>query len=63
MSRARLFRSIKALDADAVAEVLAAQPELARATDDRRRNPLHFLCSLPAARRRPIDRSGSRASS
>lgn len=49
MSRARLFRSIKALDADAVAELLAAQPELARATDDRRRNPLHFLCSLPAS--------------
>ena len=49
MSRARLFRSIKALDLDAVAEFLAAQPELARATDDRRRNPLHFLCSLPAS--------------
>ena len=49
MSRARLFRSIKALDADAVAELIAAQPELARATDDRRRNPLHFLCSLPAS--------------
>ena len=49
MSRARLFRSIKALDADAVADLLAAQPELARATDDRRRNPLHFLCSLPAS--------------
>jgi len=49
MSRARLFRSIKALDADAVAELLAAQPELARATDDRRRNLLHFLCSLPAS--------------
>jgi ankyrin repeat protein len=49
MSRARIFRSIKALDADAVAELLAAQPELARATDDRRRNPLHFLCSLPAS--------------
>jgi uncharacterized protein len=49
MSRARLFRSIKALDQDAVAAVLAAQPELTRATDDRRRNPLHFLCSLPAS--------------
>jgi ankyrin repeat protein len=48
MSRARLFRSIKALDLDAVTAVLAAQPELTRATDDRRRNPLHFLCSLPA---------------
>ena len=48
MSRARLFRSIKALDLEAAAAVLAAQPELLRATDDRRRNPLHFLCSLPA---------------
>jgi len=49
MSRARLFRSIKALDLEAAAAVLAAQPELLQATDDRRRNPLHFLCSLPAA--------------
>src|SRR5260370_21810950 len=49
MSRARLFRSIKALDLDAVAALLAAQPELTRATDDRRRNPLHFLCRLPAS--------------
>jgi uncharacterized protein len=48
MSRARLFRAVKALDLEAVAALLAAQPELARATDDRRRNPLHFLCSLPA---------------
>src|SRR6266853_1443449 len=31
------------------AALLAAQPELTRATDDRRRNPLHFLCSLPAS--------------
>src|SRR6266851_6167657 len=49
MSRARLFRSIKALDLEAAAAVLAAQPELLQATDDRRRNPPHFLCSLPAA--------------
>jgi ankyrin repeat protein len=49
VSRARLFRSLKALDLEAVAAVLAAQPELLQATDDRRRNPLHFLCSLPAA--------------
>jgi ankyrin repeat protein len=49
-SRAQLFRSIKALDREAVAAALRARPELARATDDRRRNPLHFLCSLPAAR-------------
>jgi hypothetical protein len=47
MSRARLFRSIKALDLEAVAAVLAAEPALARGADDRRRNPLHFLCSLP----------------
>ena len=51
MSRARLFRSIKALDLEAVAAVLAAEPSLARATDDRRRNPLHFLCSLPVSPR------------
>ena len=49
-SRAQLFPSIKALDRKAVAAALRARPELARATDDRRRNPLHFLCSLPAAR-------------
>jgi hypothetical protein len=47
MSRAGLFRSIKALDLEAVAALLAAEPALTRATDDRRRNPLHFLCSLP----------------
>jgi ankyrin repeat protein len=51
VSRARLFRSLKGLDLEAVAAVLAAQPELLRATDDRRRNPLHFLCSLPAGAR------------
>jgi ankyrin repeat protein len=48
VSRARLFRSLKALDLEAVAAVLAARPELLRVTDDRRRGPLHFLCSLPA---------------
>ena len=48
MSKTRLFQAIKALDADAVAALLHAQPELIRAVDDRRRNPLHFLCSLPA---------------
>jgi ankyrin repeat protein len=47
VSRARLFRSIKALDVAAVTAILAAAPALARAIDDRRRNPLHFLCSLP----------------
>ncbi len=48
MSKTRLFQAIKALDADAVAGLLHAQPELIRAVDDRRRNLLHFLCSLPA---------------
>lgn len=48
MSKARLFRSIKALDVEAVGSLLAASPDLLRITDDRRRNPLHFLCSLPA---------------
>lgn len=49
MSKTRLFQSIKALDADAVTALLAAQPELIRVTDDRRRSPLHFLCGLPAS--------------
>jgi ankyrin repeat protein len=48
VGRARLFRSIKALDVRAVAALLEADPALGRSTDDRRRNPLHFLCSLPA---------------
>ena len=48
MSKARLFQSIKALDVEAVVSLLAASPDLLRATDDRRRNPLHFICSLPA---------------
>ena len=49
MSRARLFRSLKALDVDAVAELVGADPALLRAVDDRKRAPLHFLCSLPPA--------------
>lgn len=48
MSKARLFRSIKALDVEAVTSLLEAHPDLLRVTDARRRNPLHFLCSLPA---------------
>ena len=48
MSKTRLFQPIKALDVDAVAALLDALPELIRVIDDRRRNPLHFLCSLPA---------------
>jgi ankyrin repeat protein len=49
VSRARLFRSLKALDVDAAAALLAAEPALLRAVDDRKRTPLHFLCSLPPA--------------
>lgn len=49
MSKTRLFAAIKTLDVDAVAALLAAQPELIRAADDRRRSPLHFLCGLPAS--------------
>jgi ankyrin repeat protein len=49
VSRARLFRSLKALDVGAVAELLAADRALLRAVDDRKRTPLHFLCSLPPA--------------
>ena len=48
MSKTRLFQAIKALDVDAVGTLLEAQPDLIRAIDDRRRSPLHFLCSLPA---------------
>jgi ankyrin repeat protein len=48
MSKTRLFQSIKALDVEAVTSLLEKNPDLIRATDDRRRNPLHFLCSLPA---------------
>jgi ankyrin repeat protein len=48
MSKTRLFQTIKALDVDAVVALIEAAPELIRVTDDRRRNPLHFLCSLPA---------------
>jgi len=51
VSRARLFRAIKALDVEAVVRLLDAQPGLLRVTDERRRNPLHFLCSLPASPR------------
>ena len=47
MSKTRLFQSIKALDVDAVASLLAAHPDLLHVIDDRHRNPLHFLCGLP----------------
>ncbi len=52
MSKTRLFHSIKSLDREAVADLLAAHPELKQVKDQRRRNALHFLCSLPADSRR-----------
>jgi ankyrin repeat protein len=48
VSRARLFAALEALDGPAVDRLLDARPDLLRAVDDRRRNPLHFLCGLPA---------------
>jgi len=48
MSKTRLFQSIKALDVEAVASLLEVNPDLLRTVDERRRNPLHFLCGLPA---------------
>jgi len=48
-TKGRLFQSLKALNVDAVTAVLTVRPELIRVTDDRRRNPLHFLCGLPAS--------------
>jgi ankyrin repeat protein len=48
VSRTRLFAALKALDAEEVARLLEAQPDLLRIVDDRRRNPLHVLCGLPA---------------
>jgi ankyrin repeat protein len=55
MSKTRLFQSIKSLDREAVAELLEADAELKRVPklrqmkDERGRNALHFLCSLPGA--------------
>jgi uncharacterized protein len=51
MSKTRLFQSIKALHVEAVASLLEADPGLLRVVDERRRNPLHFLCGLPASPR------------
>jgi uncharacterized protein len=51
VSRTRLFAALKALDVEAVGRLLEAQPDLLRVVDDRRRNPLHFLCSLPGDRK------------
>lgn len=46
MSKTRLFKSVKALDLDAVTALLEARPGLHRVKDDRGRNALHLLCSL-----------------
>jgi len=47
MSKTRLFQSIKSLNLEAVAALLEAHPELEQVKDERGRNALHFLCSLP----------------
>src|SRR5438552_1852751 len=49
MSKTRLFQSIKSLNREAVAALLEDQPELRQVNDERGRNALHFLCSLPGA--------------
>ncbi len=58
MSKTRLFQSIKLLNRESVAALLETQPALMQVTDERRRNALHFLCSLPSAdksRKRSLD--------
>ena len=49
MSKSRLFQSIKSLNREGAAALLEADPELKWAKDERGRNALHFLCSLPGA--------------
>jgi len=49
MSKSRLFQSIKSLNRETAAALLEADPDLKRAKDERGRNALHFLCSLPGA--------------
>src|SRR5712692_4217492 len=48
MSKTRLFQSIKSLNVEAVSSLLEAHPELKRVKDERGRNALHLLCSLPS---------------
>ncbi len=48
MSKTRLFQSIKSLNVEAVASLLGAHPELKQVKDERGRNALHLLCSLPS---------------
>jgi len=55
MSRTRLFQSIKSLDRKAVAALLEAQPALKQVKDERRRNALHFLCSVSGADKRSLE--------
>jgi hypothetical protein len=49
MSKTRLLQSIKSLKRDDVAALLEAYPELKQVKDERGRNALHSLCSLPSA--------------
>ena len=49
MSKTRLLQSIKSLKRDDVAVLLEAHPELKHVRDERGRNALHSLCSLPGA--------------
>src|SRR4029453_11515595 len=56
MSKTRLFQAIKALDVAAAADLLEARPELGQVRDERGRNALHLLCSLPGS-----DKSGGRS--
>ena len=49
MSKTRLLQSIKSLKRDDVVALLDAYPELKQAKDERGRNALHVLCSLPSA--------------
>jgi ankyrin repeat protein len=48
MSKTRLFQAVKSLDRDTVAALLEASPKLRAVRDERGRNALHLLCSLPA---------------
>ncbi len=48
MSKTRLLQCIKALDLEAVRSILEVHPDLRHAKDERGRNALHLLCSLPA---------------
>jgi hypothetical protein len=47
MSKTRLFQSIKSLNLEAVDSLLEAHPDLKQVKDERGRNALHLLCSLP----------------